>query len=246
MAAVPLRISEIRRPFSTDANLRRVVTAAAFEQGMRVLEIDGGADGVGVRLAKELACEVVCAETDDAGLEAIKGQARAAGVQNRVEAKKISAVQPPFQEGSFAAVVVHAGSDIPSRQAAQRYGRFVEYNGRLVVIAVVRVGRYPNAQVVEYWESKTGEVLALPRELLATLDQAGFEPETAESLSDLELDQMYRLSEESLPKDGRAEAFREEIALHRGQGGKSGYSFVFVVGRRKEPGEKPAAARTRG
>ena len=246
MAAVPLRISELRRPFSSDATLRRVVSAAAITQGMRVLEVDGGADGLGVRLAKELSCEVICAEGEEAGAEAVRAQARALGVQNKLEAKKVPLNPLPFAEGSFGTVIVHAGSEIPARQAAARYGKYVEHNGRLVLVAVVRVGRFPNSQVVEFWESRTGETLALPRDLLATLDAVGFEPETAESLSDLELDQMYRASEQALPDDGRAEPFREEIALHRGQGGKSSYSFVFVVGRRKEPGEKPAAARTRG
>jgi hypothetical protein len=43
-----------------------------------------------------------------------------------------------------------------------------------------------------------------------------------------------------------AEVIRQEISVHREQNGKAGVSYAFLIGRRKEPGEKPPASRDRG
>jgi hypothetical protein len=96
---------------------------------------------------------------------------------------------------------------------------------------------------MDFWSAQLGEAPRLPRELLATFNHAGVEPETAESLSDAELDAMYRAVERDLGADGRSAQFREEIALFRGQGGKSTWSFSSLVGRRRTPGERPGAPR---
>jgi hypothetical protein len=81
------------------------------------------------------------------------------------------------------------------------------------------------------------------------LEAAGFEPESAESLHDTELDALYRDIEAGLaasPVGPQAAGLREELALHRESNGKASVSYAFVVGRRKEPGEKPPASRDRG
>ena len=67
-----------------------------------------------------------------------------------------------------------------------------------------------------------------------------------ESLEDPLLDEFYRSVEQALPADASAKAARvkEEVALFRGQGGRSTVSFAAIVGRRREPGEKPPAARS--
>jgi hypothetical protein len=238
----PLRISDVRRPFTSETFARRLIRTLALEPGAQVLELFAGSDGLAPRLTKEAGVDVVVAEADDAALDAARGAMRAQGNPGRSEFRKIDLEKPSLPEGEFAAVIVHASDKVPPRRIAERFGRTAAFHGRLCGVAVVRVGRYPNPQVVEAWEAKVGEPLALPRELLATLDGAGFEPETSESLSDLELEALYR----GVEAQPLTEPMRQEIAHHRGQGGKSSVSFAFFVGRRREPNERPAAARTRG
>jgi hypothetical protein len=103
---------------------------------------------------------------------------------------------------------------------------------------------------VEFWEARLGESLLLPRELLQALEKSGFEPEGVETLSDAELVEHYRLLEARLagvpPADSQARMLREEIELFRSQAGKASVTYAMVMGRRKEPGEKPPASRDRG
>jgi hypothetical protein len=69
-----------------------------------------------------------------------------------------------------------------------------------------------------------------------------------ESLTELELDNLYRDLEPRLQSAPAQDAavVREEIAVHREHNGKAGVSYAFLIGRRKEPGEKPPASRDRG
>src|SRR2546426_640172 len=80
------------------------------------------------------------------------------------------------------------------------------------------------------------EQLMYPREVLLTVQKAGFEPEDIQSLADYELDDYYRDVEPLLSKQGPEHAAhvkhaKEEIDLHRSQAGKAAVSLAIVIGR---------------
>lgn len=241
---VPLRLCELRRPFSREPIVRRIADRLGAQAGTRVLELAGGLDGLAIPLARDVGCAVVTAEPDEEVLAALRERVRASGVGQKIEPRKLDLERNPFAEGEFPAVIVHTGPLFPASTAIGQFGRIVAPDGKLALLAVTRVGRYPNGQISGYWERQTGEPLRLPRELLQGYAAAGFEPESAEALSDLELDEVYRAAEKDLGGDPRSAQLREEIALHRGQGGKSTFSFTVLVGRRRKPGERPAAPRS--
>jgi hypothetical protein len=110
--------------------------------------------------------------------------------------------------------------------------------GRLCVTQPVRVGRFPNPAMVRLWEQKIGEPLRLPSECLQTMEQEGYEPQTAEVLDDSAMDAYYRHLESGAPSE-----IHEEAALFRSQGARAGAAFALLVARRREPGEKPPLAR---
>jgi len=68
-------------------------------------------------------------------------------------------------------------------------------------------------------------------------------------LSELELAELYRGLEQKLAKPSKdkqgAANLAEQIDLYRAQNGRSSATFICALGRRKEPGEKPPAARER-
>lgn len=240
---VPLRLCELRRPFSREPLMRRIAERLAVDSGARVLELAGGLDGLALPLSREVGA-VVIADPDEAQLSAVRDRARASGTASKVEVRRLDLERHPLSDGEFSAVIVHTGPLFPASTAAKQLGRVVAPDGRLALLTVTRVGRYPNAQITDYWEAQMGEPILLPRELLQGFAAAGIEPESAESLSDLELDELYRTAEKELGPDPRGAQLRQEIALHRGQGGKSTFSFSVLVGRRRRPGERPAAPRT--
>ncbi len=161
--------------------------------------------------------------------------------------------QRPFtalalKASEFDAVFVDGRVPLSLSEAVRQLRPALALRGRVCLVYPVRVGRTPNKAVVEHWEKRLAEKLLLPRELLESLEKSGFEPQSVESLSDGELDELYRSLEAGLPKaDGpQAELMRRELELHRGQGGKSGVSVGLVIARRKEPGERPPESRTDG
>jgi SAM-dependent methyltransferase len=239
----PLRICELRRPFSQEEALRRLVAQLELSPATRLLEVAGGLDGWAVPLARQVGCPVIVADPDDAVLDALRERVRASGVK-KVELRRADLDRLPFGDGEFQAVIAHTGALLPASGAAQRLARLIDFDGRLALLAATRVGRFPNAQVLGVGESLLGEAPVLPRELLQTFAAAGFEPDRAESLSDLELDALYRAVEKDLGADPRSNQLRAEVVLHRSQGGRSSYSFSVLTGRRRKPGEKPAAPRS--
>lgn len=236
----PLRIAELRRPFSQEDARRRLISQLALSPATRLLEVAGGLDGWAIPIAREVGCPVVVAEPDEAVLDALRERLRASGAK-QVDLRRADPARLPFGDGEFQAVIAHAGALLPASGAAQGLARLTHFDGRLALLAVTRVGRFPNAQVLGFWEALLGEAPVLPRELLQTFASAGFEPDRAESLGDVELDALYRAVEKDLGADPRSAQLRAEIALHRSQGGRSGYSFSVLSGRRRKPGEKPAA-----
>lgn len=239
---------EARRAFGSDEATRRFARAAQLEPGCRVLVLGCGPVGSPVLLARDLGCSVVAADTEDALMAPVRERVRALSLGDRVETRRVELDRLGFPDSEFDAVLIQGRVFYPLGTALTMLRRLLATRGRIGMTFPARVGRYTAKPALEFWEKRIGTQLLLPRELLMELEAHGYEPESVESLTDLELDFLYRDVEQRLEgapaKD--AEVMRQEIAVHREQNGKAGVTYAFLVGRRKEPGEKPPASRDRG
>jgi SAM-dependent methyltransferase len=239
---------DARRAFGSDEATRRFARVAQLEPGSRVLVLGCGPNTAAVLLARDMGCSVVAADTEDANLTAVRERVRALGLGDRVETRRVDLDRLSFPEGEFDAVLVQGRVYFPLETALKSLRRFLAPQGRIGLTYPARVGRYTAKSALEFWEKRLGAAPLLPREMLLALEATGYEPESAETLTDLELDNLYRDLEPRLASapPEQAEVLRQEIALHREQNGKAGVSYAFIVGRRREPGEKPPASRDRG
>lgn len=239
---------DARRPFSSEASTRRFAKVAQLEEGGRVLELGCGPTGpASVVLAQEFGCSVVASDSDEALVARMRERVYALALDGRVEVRRVDPLKPEFRQGQFDAVLCQGRVLMPLAESLGTFRPLLAHRGRVGLTYPVRVGRVTPRAVLEFWERRIGAPLLLPREVLSVLAQAGFEPESVESLQDSELDAFYRELEPHLLQADAAQAgwLREEIALHR-EHGKATASYAFIVGRRREPGERPPAARDRG
>ncbi|MBN1207319.1 MAG: class I SAM-dependent methyltransferase [Myxococcaceae bacterium] len=239
---------DARRAFGSDEATLRFARVAQLEPGSRVLVLGCGPGTAPVLLARDLGCSVVAADTDDALLAPVRERVRALGLGDRVELRRVDLDRLGFPEGEFDAILIQGRIFYPLATALTLLRRYLARRGRIGMTFPARVGRYTTRSALEFWEKRIGGYLLLPRELLLELEARGYEPESVETLTDLELDALYRDVETRLEATPAADAavLRQEIALHREQNGKTGVSYAFLTGRRKEPGEKPPASRDRG
>jgi SAM-dependent methyltransferase len=240
----------VRRAFGSDEATRRFAKVAQLEPGARVLVLGCGPDGgAALLLVRELGCSVVAADTDESLLAPLRERARAQGLGDRLEVRRVALDALGLPEGSFNAILIQGHVLYPLRPTLAGMRPLLAKRGRLGLTFPARVGRFAPKATLDFWERRVGGPLLLPRELLQTLEGSGYEPESAETLHDTELDAYYRDVEAQLasaPAGAQAAGLREELALHRESNGKASVSYAFVVGRRKEPGEKPPASRDRG
>jgi SAM-dependent methyltransferase len=239
---------DARRAFGSDESTRRFARVAQLEPGSRILVLGCGPISAPVLLARDLGCSVVAADTEDSLLTLVRERVRALSLGDRVETRRVDLERLPFPDGEFDAILVQGRVFYPLSTGLTALRRVLATRGRIGLTFPARVGRYTAKSALEFWEKRIGMQPLLPRELLAELEAHGYEPESVESLTDLELDALYRDVESRLEGAPAADAelMRQEIAIHREQNGKAGVSYAFLVGRRKEPGEKPPASRDRG
>lgn len=229
-----------------EAMLRRVARYCGLGSRSRVLMLgfDGGL--APSFLAQEVGAKVIAADSDEAAVQRQRDTLRAQGAEDRVSTRRVEYERLPFGDQEFEAILVDTQA-LRLDTAARGLRRHLAIDGRLCVIYPVRVGRYPNPAVLRMWEQKIAEPLLLPSECLQTIEREGYEPQTAEVLDDAALEAHYRQLELSLRAGAdseRAATLEEEVALFRSQGGRPGASFAVLVARRREPGEKPPAARS--
>ena len=232
-----------RRAFSSEHALRRFAKVAQLRPEARVLEVAGGNPAATLFLARELRCSVLALELNDAQVAVARDKVNALGLAARVEVRKLEPGGLAQVGGGFDAVLVHAPVGLVGAALVRAARALLARNGRLGFVHPVRVGRLADAPVLAGWRVRLGEPLLLPRELLQLLEREGYEPEAAESLSDGELDGLLTELEPTALADA---SLAEAVAVHREQGGRASVSYAFAVGRRREPGEKPAASNDRG
>jgi SAM-dependent methyltransferase len=239
---------DARRAFGSDEATRRFARVAQLDPGSRVLVLGCGPNNAPLLLARDLGCSIVAADTEDALLASVRERVRALGLGDRVETRRVELNRLGFPEGEFDAILIQGRVFYPLPTALSSLRRLLAKRGRIGLTFPARVGRYPAKSALEFWEDRLGAQPLLPRELLLEMEAHGYEPESVETLTDFELDNLYREIESRLngAPPAEAELLRQEIAVHREQNGKAGVSYAFMIGRRKEPGEKPPASRDRG
>lgn len=246
--AFPFLSADARRAFGSEDYSRRVARIAAWTPGAKLLEVGAGGSSAGLVLARDFGCWVTAVDSDEAAVAALREKVRALNLTERFEVRQASADELPFDEGAFDGVIVQGRFPLKAEDAAKRLRALLAPSGKLVFTYPVRVGRHPSKALLELWEQRLGESLLLPRELLQLLERNGYEPQAVETISDADLDDLFRSVEPLLPKlePAHAEALKAEIAAHKSQGSKSGVSIALAVGRKKEAGERPPASRDRG
>jgi len=239
---------DLRLPFLGAEGLMRLAQTCSWVRGHAALVHGAGPGNLGLVLGlSTLGLAVTVADASAAQLETFKGAAgaRASGVE-------LLPLDAPLQlpEGRFDVVFVDGrfGPSLESVAASVRPA--LRRNGHLVAVCASRVGRGPPSGALgEYWERRTGTALRPPRELLQRLERTGYEPQSVESLSDDGMGDAYQLLSAALPLLDPAALvpFDAEVKAWRAAGPASvTLAFSLVVGRRKEPGEKPPAVRTAG
>lgn len=239
---------ESRGAFSSEALCRRVARIAHWNSSSRLLELCGGP--ASVFLAKELGCAITTVEETTEMAARVQQRARSHGVAERVTSRVSSFIAIDDRDGYYDGVLALGRVPLPLSGGLALRGLLAP-KGRLVMTYPVRVGRAAVAAVHERWERKLGEKLLSPSALLLEALRAGFEPDSIETLQDSELDDLYIEQERdfaSVPElhASALEDLKEEIALHRANGGKTGLTLAVAVLRRREPGERPPPARERG
>ena len=242
---------DARRPFENDEPIRRFGRTAGLTAGSRVLDLACGRGTASLLLAREFGCEVLAVDSDERVLLQLNERVKTAALSERVHVRRADPSRLQFNEGEFDGIIVQGRILLPITNAVRALRRFLAPRGRLCLTYPARVGRLPARASLEFWERKLGEPVVLPRELLQVMERGGFEPEGAETLSDQELAELYRNLDaklSALPKeqDAAARTLRDELELFRSLAGRASVTYAMVIGRRKEPGEKPPASRDRG
>lgn len=244
----PLYIpGEARRAFRSDDATRRFARVAQLEPGAHVLVLGADAGPV-LTLVRELGCTLVVADAEEAPLAALREQLTPEELGDKVELRRVDLNALHFPPGAFEAILIPGRVLSPLTQSLSSLRALLAVQGRIGLVYPARVGRQAPPEVLGFWQNRLGAPLLMLRELLQVLESCGYEPRAAESLTREELDALYEDAEPRLADmpSAEAEVLREELALHRRQEGRVVATYAFLVGRRKEPGERPPAAYDRG
>src|SRR5262245_60032986 len=219
--------SDPRAPFCRPSVASRLVRRLELPEPSEVLEW-GVAHGTTAGTLAGLGMRVTLLEGDEAALDrTLQGI--------RTEVNAVRADKPPAaMAGRFALVLIH-GRDALGDDAAAQARELLAPEGRVVFVCPVKTLLRPPPGLIEQWERHWGLTLRTPQEWLSVFPGAGYEPDFAETLGLEEMDALYADAPEGMA---------EEAALYRA--GAAAITFALVVGRRREPDEKPRPSRDRG
>ncbi len=241
--------ADARRLFSSEATLVRIARTAHWLPAPRILEL--GASPAAGLMVTSLQAIVTAVDADIRVLDSAKDRLKAAGIQDKVTLKQVAWDRLPFAEAQFDGIVALGRLISPLETAAATLRKYLAPKGRLALTWPVKVGRNPVQAGLDFWQARLGQPLQLPRDALMSIERHGYEPETIETIGESELDEYYAelasvLDRESPENAAQVKAMREEIAVHRNLGGRTGVTIALLVARRKEPGESPPASRDGG
>jgi SAM-dependent methyltransferase len=247
VASFPLVIPpDARRALGTEDFARRVGKVCGLGSGARVLELGSG--GSSLVLAREFGCKLVCADANETALDALRTRLSSVAGGERVEVKKLPPDALPFEPKEFAAIVMLEKVLRPLDELLTQLRPHLAESGHLAIVYPVAVGRKsPPVQ----WAEALGVPLLLPRDCFRAFEKNGFEPISVDSLSEQQLDTYYEAVEESLrrfpEKDPRVSGqLRAQLEAHAAHKKSGSITWACLIGRRKEPGEKPPQSRDSG
>ncbi len=245
--AFPLYLPrEARRLFQSESLLRRFAQAAQWTEDSKLLELHGSLGGLA--LSKALKCPLTVVEPDPRAADVVRERARMAGIAPLVTVLTQSSTDASSLDDGYEGVFCLGRVLGPVDVMAARFRPLLAQAGRLALTCLVRVGRVQPEASIKAWTARVGHPLPTPRDAMMAFEAQGFEPEICESLGEVELDDFYKEVEALLSRapDPDAKPLLEEIALHKSCNGKTGVSYAVLIGRRKEPGEKPPLSRDGG
>lgn len=162
---------------------------ANLDGGERVLDIGSGIGGPARFLASSAGCEVVCLEISDDFCRASRLLNRLTGLDNRIEVRRGSAVQPPFDDASFDLVwMQNVGMSIADKAALYaEVARVLRPGGRLA-LQEMAAGTAGDPYFPVPWADDPSESFLVGVDTFGELlEAAGFVPEAFEDSSEAEL-----------------------------------------------------------
>lgn len=222
----PLRL---RSPFGAEG-LERLARSAGFGQTSQLVQLGAGEGGL--HLSARLGCRVLVLDEEPSLLDPLSEQVAARGLSSKVELRQVplSSIEPEqlaLPEVSFDGVFSELRLPWNYQRVFGGLRRLLVPSGRLSLIYPVRISG-TGSEGAQYWEKRL-TTLPTPMALLEALTQSGFEALSGEVLSPSELSLFYEQSDSE-----EAEAAKKSL----GQ-----ISWMCVLGRRREVGEKPPPSR---
>lgn len=226
-----------RQAFASEDAVRRFAKVARLQPGARVLLL-GDVESAALLLARDYDCHVIAADEDPEALAGLRAAALQQGLGEQVETLPLETALGEGAPADLQAVLVRGDRVYRTEEAARRLRPLLGPDGRLGLVALTCAGRSPDTAEIARWEALQGAPLLAPLALLGLLRDADYEPEAAEVLAPSELVALA----EQLGEAGPADALR----AWREDGGAGGVSYALIIGRRREPGERPPIPHDRG
>lgn len=245
--AFPLYLPrEARRLFQSESLLRRFAQAAQWTEDSKLLELHGSLGGLA--LSKALKCPLTVVEPDQRSADVVRERARMAGIAPLVTVLNQSSTDASALDDGYGGIFCLGRVLGAVDMISARFRPLLSESGRLALTVMVKVGRSQPDAALKAWTARLGHALPSPRDAMMLFEAQGFEPEICESLGEPELDDFYKEVETLLSRapDPDAKPLLDEIALHKSCHGKTGVTYAVLIGRRKEPGEKPPLSRDGG
>lgn len=163
--------------FGGRTETRALAELAQLEKGMRVLDVGSGVGGAARTLAGEFGCQVTGLELTEAFCRAAEMLTDRVSLSDKVSFHQGSALDMPFEEGSFDAVwLQHVSMNIEDKgQLFCEIQRVVRSGGRLAIHEIME-GPESNVQYPVFWASNDSiSFLKQPGEIRELLAESGFE-----------------------------------------------------------------------
>lgn len=152
--------------------------AAAMDvrAGMRLLDVGCGIGGPARYFATEHACKVAGIDVTEEFVRAAEELTRAVGMDHEAEFRHASAMELPFEAGTFdGAYLIHVGMNIADKAGVFReVRRVVKGGGSFAVFDVMRTADGPLRYPAPWAATEETSFIATPAEYRAALEAAGF------------------------------------------------------------------------
>lgn len=163
---------------------------ASLKPGLRVLDVGCGLGGSGRYLASEHQCKVIGIDLTNEYVDVANALAELVGLKHMVEYHQCSALDMPFDDGSFDVVwTEHVQMNIADKQAFYaEIARVLAPRGRLLFHDIFQGDGGPLHYPVPWSEDGSISFLALPGAVSEILGELGFSIRDWEDMSQPSLD----------------------------------------------------------